>query len=52
IRASNNEPLLRVNFESNDAADVAGRTYALISRIREICGVRATVTVQDWGNLK
>ncbi|MCA9079667.1 MAG: hypothetical protein KDA58_03870 [Planctomycetaceae bacterium] len=52
IRASNNEPLLRVNFESSDPADVAGRTYALISRIREICGSRATVTVQDWGNLK
>lgn len=52
IRASNNEPLLRVNFESRDAADVAGRTYSLISRIREICGNRATVTVQDWGNLK
>lgn len=52
IRASNNEPLLRVNFESRDAGDVAGRTYSLISRIRELCGDRAKVTVQDWGNLK
>ncbi|MEW4490694.1 hypothetical protein AB1L42_21605 [Thalassoglobus sp. JC818] len=52
IRASNNEPLLRVNFESRDAADVTGRTYSLISRIREICGDRARVDVQDWGNLK
>lgn len=52
VRASNNEPLLRVNFESRDAVEVTGRTYALISRIREICGDRAKVTVQDWGNLK
>lgn len=52
VRASNNEPLLRVNFESRDAVEVAGRTYSLISRIREICGDRAKVTVQDWGNLK
>lgn len=52
IRASNNEPLLRVNFESRSATEVTGRTYALISRIREICGSRARITVQDWGNLK
>lgn len=52
IRASNNEPLLRVNFESRDAAEVTARTYSLISRIREICGIRARVIVQDWGNLK
>ncbi len=52
IRASNNEPLLRVNFESRDSAEITGRTYTLISRIREICGDRAKITVQDWGNLK
>ncbi len=52
VRASNNEPLLRVNFESGSSAEVAGRTYALISRIREICGNRARISVQDWGNLK
>jgi phosphomannomutase len=52
LRGSNNEPLLRVNLESREAAEVTSRTYALISRIREICGQRATVTVQDWGNLK
>lgn len=52
VRASNNEPLLRVNFESRDAVEVTGRTYALISKIREICGERAKITVQDWGNLK
>lgn len=52
VRASNNEPLLRVNFESRDANEVTGRTYSLISRIREICGDRAKVIVQDWGNLK
>lgn len=52
VRASNNEPLLRINFESRDATDVSGRTYSLISRIREICADRAKITVQDWGNLK
>ncbi len=52
VRASNNEPLLRLNFESRDAADVTGSTYSLISRIREICGDRAKISVQDWGNLK
>jgi len=52
IRASNNEPLLRLNVESKEAAEVPGRTYSLISHIRKICGKRATVTVQDWGNLK
>lgn len=52
VRASNNEPLLRINFESRDATEVSGRTYSLISRIREICGERAKITVQDWGNLK
>jgi len=52
IRASNNEPLLRLNFESGSATEVTGRTYALISRIREICGSRAKILVQDWGNLK
>lgn len=52
VRASNNEPLLRINCEARDAADVTGRTYSLISRIRAICGDRAKVVVQDWGNLK
>ncbi|WP_437223963.1 hypothetical protein SH661x_003428 [Planctomicrobium sp. SH661] len=52
VRASNNEPLLRINFESRDATEVSGRTYSLISRIREICGERAKIQVQDWGNLK
>lgn len=52
VRASNNEPLLRINFESRDATEVSGRTYSLISRIREICADRARIAVQDWGNLK
>ncbi|WP_417851603.1 hypothetical protein [Thalassoglobus sp.] len=52
VRASNNEPLLRLNFESRDGSEVAGRTYSLISRIRELCGDRAKISVQDWGNLK
>jgi phosphomannomutase len=52
IRASNNEPLLRINFESRQAAEVKSRTQALIERIRTLCGNRAKVVVQDWGNLK
>lgn len=52
VRASNNEPLLRINFESRDATEVSGRTYSLISRIREICADQAKISVQDWGNLK
>ncbi|SFI74397.1 hypothetical protein [Planctomicrobium piriforme] len=52
VRASNNEPLLRINFESRSATEVTGRTYSLISRIREICGERAKIVVQDWGSLK
>lgn len=52
VRASNNEPLLRVNCEARDAGDVTGRTYSLISRIREIAGDRARISVQDWGDLK
>ncbi len=52
VRASNNEPLLRINFESSSATEVTGRTYALISKIREICGNRARIVVQDWGSLK
>ncbi|WP_437201644.1 hypothetical protein [Planctomicrobium sp. SH664] len=52
VRASNNEPLLRLNVEARDAGEVAGRAYSLISRVREIAGERAKITVQDWGNLK
>ena len=51
-RASNNEPLLRLNVEARDASEVAGRAYSLISRVREIAGDRAKITVQDWGDLK
>jgi len=51
VRASNNEPLLRINFESRSAGDVAGRTAALIDRIRGICGSEARISVQDWGSL-
>ena len=52
VRASNNEPLLRINFETRNASDVVSRTEGLIERIRQICGDRAKVVVQDWGNLK
>jgi phosphomannomutase len=52
IRASNNEPLLRINFETRYVAEVRSRTEALIERIGAICGTRAKVRIQDWGNLK
>ncbi len=37
VRASNNEPLLRVNLEAANAAQLTERTLALISSVREIC---------------
>jgi phosphomannomutase len=51
IRASNNEPLLRLNVESK-GAPIEERTLALIKRIREISKDIARVEVQDWGELK
>jgi phosphomannomutase len=52
VRASNNEPLLRVNVEAQKAADVTGRSYGLISWIRSFCEKNgARVHVEDWGNL-
>jgi len=51
VRASNNEPLLRVNFETRNTSEVQSRTMELVDRIREICGDRARVTIQDRGNL-
>ncbi|MBX3441938.1 MAG: hypothetical protein KF774_05985 [Planctomyces sp.] len=53
VRASNNEPLVRLNVEAQLAADVTARTYALISTVREFCEARgAKVVVQDWGTLR
>lgn len=53
VRASNNEPLLRLNVEAKNAADVTGRTYSLISWVQKLCAENnAQVTVEDWGNLR
>ncbi len=52
VRASNNEPLLRVNVEAKNAADVTGRSFGLISWIREfVAKSGGRVHVEDWGNL-
>lgn len=53
VRASNNEPLLRLNVESKVAADVTAKTYALIKTVRDFCQERGgNATVQDWGSLR
>lgn len=53
VRASNNEPLLRLNVEAQSTADVTGRTYSLISWVQKFCEENnAKVTVEDWGNLR
>ena len=53
VRASNNEPLLRLNVEAQNTADVTGRTYSLISWVQKFCSEHnAKVTVEDWGNLR
>jgi len=53
VRASNNEPLVRLNVESRSAAEVTAKTYSLISTIREFCRSEgANAVVQDWGNLR
>lgn len=53
VRASNNEPLLRLNVEAQNTADVTGRTYSLISWVQKFCEENnAKVTVEDWGNLR
>lgn len=52
VRASNNEPLLRVNVEAKNAADVTGRSFGLITWIREfVARSGGKVHVEDWGNL-
>jgi phosphomannomutase len=53
VRASNNEPLVRLNVEAKAAADVTARTYSLISQIQKFCAERsARAVVQDWGSLR
>ncbi len=52
VRASNNEPLLRVNLEAADAGQLTQRTLALIASVREICQTHgASVEIDSPGNL-
>jgi phosphomannomutase len=52
VRASNNEPLLRVNLEAADAAQLTQRTLALIASVRDICSKHgAKVEIDSPGNL-
>jgi phosphomannomutase len=53
VRASNNEPLLRLNVEAQSPADVTGRSYSLISWVQKFCEEHhAKAKVEDWGNLR
>lgn len=53
VRASNNEPLLRLNVEAQSAADVMGRSDSLISWVQKFCEAHnAKAQVEDWGNLR
>jgi phosphomannomutase len=52
VRASNNEPLLRVNLEAADASQLTSRTLALIASVKEICHSHgAGVEIDSPGNL-
>ncbi|MEZ5300835.1 MAG: hypothetical protein R3F11_09315 [Verrucomicrobiales bacterium] len=50
--ASNNEPLLRLNVETRDPANVQAQTKGLIARIRQLCDGKAAIKVEDRGNLE
>jgi len=53
VRASNNEPLVRLNVEAKSAADVTARTYSLIATVQDYCKQHgAAGIVQDWGNMR
>jgi phosphomannomutase len=52
VRASNNEPLLRVNFEAQDGTLLVTQTLDLIESIRHYCHEHgAQLEVEDAGNL-
>lgn len=52
VRASNNEPLLRVNFESRDASQLNRQSMELIRGIHRFCkSHQAGLTVENAGNL-
>jgi len=53
VRASNNEPLLRLNVEAQNTADVTDRSNTLIAWVQEFCAAHnAKAEVEDWGNLR
>ena len=53
VRASNNEPLLRLNVEAQNTADVTDRSNSLISWVQKFCEEHhAKAKVEDWGNLR
>jgi phosphomannomutase len=53
VRASNNEPLVRLNVEAKSSADVTARTYSLIATVQDFCRQHgANGVVQDWGNMR
>ncbi|TVS15681.1 MAG: hypothetical protein EA424_15530 [Planctomycetaceae bacterium] len=52
VRASNNEPLLRVNFEAQDGTPLVPQALDLIDSIRHDCQEHgAQLEVEDAGNL-
>ena len=53
VRASNNEPLLRLNVECAAGHDMESRTRSIIAGIQKLCESNdGEAPVQDWGNLK
>ena len=53
VRASNNEPLVRLNVEAKTAANVTARTYSLIATVQDFCKQHgAAGIVQDWGSMR
>jgi phosphomannomutase len=53
VRASNNEPLLRLNVECAAGEDMEGRTRGIIADIQKLCATNGgEAPVQDWGNLQ
>lgn len=52
VRASNNEPLLRINFESQDAGKLNDQALALIHKVHQFCkSNHADLKVESAGNL-
>ncbi|RMG35529.1 MAG: hypothetical protein D6725_12415 [Planctomycetota bacterium] len=53
VRASNNEPLLRVNFETRNADELLPRCRSLLDAIGGICREQGvSYRIQDYGNFE